>query len=128
MRFPVGSSCFSLLAATLVKRKQGENWPEYDSLPGLDGVKRWTRYERQIGKKFHGWVISSLSLFSPWITDELASTGSDTVDLLDKLLILDPSRRITAAAALDHDWFWTDPMPADPKTCAFLMNQLYYSY
>ena len=44
------------------------------------------------------------------------STGLDTVDLLDKLLILDPSRRITAAAALDHDWFWSDPMPADPKT------------
>jgi serine/threonine-protein kinase BUR1 len=36
--------------------------------------------------------------------------------LLDKLLILDPSRRITAKAALDHDWFWSDPVPADPKT------------
>ena len=47
------------------------------------------------------------------------STGLDTVDLLDKLLILDPSRRITAAAALDHDWFWSDPMPADPKTYVF---------
>ncbi|KAF8504027.1 kinase-like domain-containing protein [Gautieria morchelliformis] len=74
----------------------GDNWPDYDSLPGLDGVKRWSRYDRQIKIKFHG-------------------TGVDTVDLLDKLLILDPSRRITAAAALDHDWFWSDPMPADPK-------------
>ena len=44
------------------------------------------------------------------------STGPETVDLLEKLLILDPARRITAEQALDHDWFWTDPMPADPKT------------
>ncbi|KAF8584345.1 Pkinase-domain-containing protein [Ramaria rubella] len=75
----------------------GDNWPDYDALPGLDGVKRWTRYPRQIKEKFHG-------------------TGTDTVDLLDKLLILDPAHRITAAAALDHDYFWTDPMPADPKS------------
>ncbi|XP_022901989.1 cyclin-dependent kinase 9 [Onthophagus taurus] len=34
-------------------------------------------------------------------------------DLLDKLLILDPSKRIDADAALNHDFFWSDPMPCD---------------
>ena len=35
------------------------------------------------------------------------------VDLLDKLLTLDPKRRIDSDTALNHDFFWTDPMPAD---------------
>ena len=34
-------------------------------------------------------------------------------DLLDKLLTLDPSKRIDADTALNHDFFWTDPMPSD---------------
>lgn len=34
-------------------------------------------------------------------------------DLLDKLLQLDPNSRIDADTALNHDFFWTDPMPCD---------------
>lgn len=34
-------------------------------------------------------------------------------DLLDKLLTLDPNARIDADTALNHDFFWTDPMPCD---------------
>ena len=50
--------------------------------------------------------------------------GPETVDLLDKLLVLNPRERLTAAQALDHDYFWTDPLPADPKTyvTAFLVQ------
>jgi cyclin-dependent kinase 9 len=33
--------------------------------------------------------------------------------LLDKLLQLDPTARIDADSALNHDFFWTDPMPSD---------------
>ncbi len=36
------------------------------------------------------------------------------IDLLDKLLTLDPDQRMSAADALDSDYFWTDPMPT-PK-------------
>ena len=43
------------------------------------------------------------------------SLGKETCDLLDKLLTCNPRERITAAEALDHDYFWTDPLPADPK-------------
>ena len=37
------------------------------------------------------------------------------VDLLRKLLTMDPAKRISAGEALDHDWFWHDPMPCDPS-------------
>ncbi|OWF46340.1 cyclin-dependent kinase 9-like [Mizuhopecten yessoensis] len=35
------------------------------------------------------------------------------LDLLDKLLTLDPSKRLDSDSALNHDFFWTDPMPSD---------------
>ena len=41
----------------------------------------------------------------PYVKDQYA------VDLLDKLLCLCPARRLDANASLDHDFFWTDPMP-----------------
>lgn len=34
-------------------------------------------------------------------------------DLLDKLLQLDPKKRVDADAALNHDFFWNDPLPGD---------------
>lgn len=33
-------------------------------------------------------------------------------DLMIKLLQINPAKRPTAAEALDHVWFWTDPLPA----------------
>ncbi|XP_050368902.1 cyclin-dependent kinase C-1-like [Argentina anserina] len=39
-----------------------------------------------------------------------------TLELLEKLLTLDPSKRISARDALDADYFWTDPLPCDPKS------------
>ena len=41
----------------------------------------------------------------PYVKDQGAC------DLIDKLLLLDPSQRPDADAALMHDFFWTDPMP-----------------
>jgi len=45
------------------------------------------------------------------------SIGPETCDLMDKLLTCNPRERVTASAALDHEYFWTDPLPADPKRC-----------
>ena len=43
----------------------------------------------------------------------LFARDSQALDLLDKLFILDPSKRINSEDALDHDFFWTDPMPSE---------------
>lgn len=37
------------------------------------------------------------------------------VDLVDKLLALDPSKRLSAAEALDHPYFWHDPRVVQPS-------------
>ena len=34
------------------------------------------------------------------------------IDLIDKLLVLDPSKRLDSDGALNHDFFWEDPMPS----------------
>ncbi|KAJ3842637.1 kinase-like domain-containing protein [Lentinula raphanica] len=73
-------------------------WPNYDQLPGCDGMKRFT------------------TAISRKIKQTYESIGPETVDLLDQLLICNPQERITASQALEHDYFWTDPLPADPKT------------
>jgi serine/threonine-protein kinase BUR1 len=41
--------------------------------------------------------------------------GEQAADLMDKLLVLDPRQRLNAFQALDHDYLWTDPLPAEPK-------------
>ena len=43
----------------------------------------------------------------PYVRDQYA------IDLLDKLLCLDPRQRLNADDSLNHDFFYTDPMPAD---------------
>ncbi|GIY92834.1 cyclin-dependent kinase 9 [Caerostris extrusa] len=45
----------------------------------------------------------------PWVKDETA------LELLDKMLQIHPSRRIDSDNALDHDFFWSDPMPCELK-------------
>ncbi|CAI8025615.1 Cyclin-dependent kinase 9 [Geodia barretti] len=34
------------------------------------------------------------------------------IDLIDKLLVLDPKKRLDSDGALNHDFFWEDPMPS----------------
>ncbi|XP_067661671.1 cyclin-dependent kinase 9-like isoform X1 [Haliotis asinina] len=43
----------------------------------------------------------------PYVRDQYA------IDLLDKLLTLDPSKRLDCDTALNHDLFWSDPMPTE---------------
>ncbi|KAJ6571852.1 kinase-like domain-containing protein [Mycena capillaripes] len=73
------------------------SWPNFDSLPGCEGVKRFNPFPRKLKSNYE-------------------HIGKETCDLLDRLLTCNPRERITAAQALDHDYFWTDPMPADPKS------------
>ncbi|XP_045609801.1 cyclin-dependent kinase 9 isoform X1 [Procambarus clarkii] len=53
---------------------------------------------------------------------------SQALDLLDKLLTLDPSKRTDSSSALDHDFFWTDPMPGDLSKMLSQHTQSMFEY
>lgn len=73
-----------------------ENWP------GVENLSKWSKVELQ------GDVPRRVKeILRSYIKDRHA------LDLLDKLLTLDPSKRIDSNSALDHDFFWLDPVPAD---------------
>ena len=49
-------------------------------------------------------------------------------DLLDKLLTLEPYKRIDSDTSLNHDFFWTDPMPTDLSKMLAQHNQSMFEY
>lgn len=50
------------------------------------------------------------------MNQRFATLRHSAQDLLFKMLYLDPSKRISAGEALDHDYFWgTDPAPCHPS-------------
>ncbi|KAI8066943.1 kinase-like domain-containing protein [Gilbertella persicaria] len=71
-----------------------DNMPGWDMLPDANKV-RFEPSTRHVREEYSHY-------------DTLAG------DLMDKLLILDPKRRLTALEALEHDYFYTMPLPADP--------------
>ena len=90
-------------------------WPNYDALPGCEGVKRFNQtYSKKLRAAYERLELVIRNPPKPNTT--FTSIGTETCDLMDKLLTCNPSDRITASQALDHDYFWTDPLPADPKT------------
>ena len=68
--------------------------------PGVENLDLYTKMELPKGSKRR--VKERLK---PYVKDAQAC------DLIDKLLWLDPSKRINSDDALNHDFFWTDPMP-----------------
>ncbi|XP_021887086.1 cyclin-dependent kinase C-2-like [Carica papaya] len=73
------------------------NWPGVSLIPWYDNLKPTRPMKRRVREVFQHF-------------DSLA------LDLLERLLTLDPSQRICAIDALDADYFWTDPLPCDPKS------------
>ncbi|KAL2298015.1 hypothetical protein Nmel_016976 [Mimus melanotis] len=64
------------------------------------------------------------------VKDRLKAYVKDpyALDLIDKLLVLDPAQRIDSDDALNHDFFWSDPMPSDLKNMLSTHNQSMFEY
>lgn len=71
----------------LVGMPTEETWPGFSKLPGAKDIVLEEKY------------------FCP-LQERFKNFPQHAVDLLQKLLTLDPAKRITAAEAMDHDYFW----------------------
>ncbi|CAO2828937.1 unnamed protein product [Amaranthus hypochondriacus] len=74
-------------------------WPGFSKLPHVR-AKYVTHQYNQLRKKFPATSFTG----SPVLSDA-------GFDLLNRLLTYDPEKRITADAALKHDWFREVPLP-----------------
>ncbi|XP_059613626.1 cyclin-dependent kinase 9 [Phlebotomus argentipes] len=73
-----------------------EVWPDVENLELYSKMELPMNYTRKVKERLRHYV-----------------KDPQGCDLLDKLLQLDPKSRIDADTALNHDFFWTDPMPTD---------------
>ncbi|KAL2946910.1 hypothetical protein AAZX31_20G042400 [Glycine max] len=78
------------------------NWPGVSKTPWYNQFKPTRPMKRRLREVFRHFDRHAL-------------------ELLEKMLTLDLAQRITAKDALDAEYFWTDPLPCDPKSH-------YYSY
>jgi len=85
--------------------------------PGVSNLDLFSKLEIPRGSKRR--VKERLK---PYVKDQFAC------DLIDKLLSLDPSKRLDADNALNHDLFWTDPMPCSLERMLGNYNQSMFEY
>ncbi|XP_003424012.1 cyclin-dependent kinase 9 isoform X2 [Nasonia vitripennis] len=100
---------------TLISQLCGSITP--DVWPGVDALELFNKMELIQGQK-----RKVKDRLRPYVKDPYAC------DLLDKLLILDPSRRFDSDSALNHDFFWTDPMPCDLSKMLAQHTQSMFEY
>lgn len=89
-----------------------ETMPGWRLLPGVEGFDK----SQQLWKNSGRTVRADASHYDTEIF----------ADLLDKILVLDPKRRLTADEALDHDWFWSEPFPTEPSRMREFMSSHEY--
>jgi len=82
------------LIAQLCGAISAEVWPGVESLNLFKDMEIPRGVKRRVKERL-----------KPYVKDAFAC------DLIDKLLSLDPTKRLDADNALNHDFFWTDPMP-----------------
>ena len=82
--------------------------------PGVEKLEFYNKLELEKGKTRK--VKERLEVY---VKDRHA------LDLLDKLLVLDPKQRIDSDTALNHDFFWQEPMPSDLKVISDLKMSMF---
>ncbi|XP_027629795.1 cyclin-dependent kinase 9 [Tupaia chinensis] len=75
-----------------------EVWPNVDKYELFEKLELVKGQKRKVKDRLKAYVRDPYAL-----------------DLIDKLLVLDPAQRIDSDDALNHDFFWSDPMPSDLK-------------
>ncbi|KDP36429.1 hypothetical protein JCGZ_08698 [Jatropha curcas] len=73
------------------------NWPGVSKTPWYNNFKPTRPMKRRLREVFRHFDRHAL-------------------ELLERMLMLDPSQRISAKDALDAEYFWTDPLPCDPRS------------
>lgn len=99
-RFPIMQGNTEQQQLSLISQLCGSFVPEV--WPGVEELEQYKAID--LSKTQRRKVMERLK---PYVKDLYGC------DLLDKLLTLDPKRRLDADTALNHDFFWTDPMPCD---------------
>lgn len=62
------------------------------------------------------------------IKKKFGNFGDDVVDLLEKMLMLDPNKRISAKDALNHPYFSNDPKPSSSEDIAKIVTDFLSEY
>jgi len=99
------------LIAQLCGTISAEVWPGVESMDLFNKLEMPKGAKRRVKERL-----------KPYVKDALAC------DLIDKLLSLDPSKRLDADNALNHDFFWTDPMPCSLERMLGTHNQSMFEY
>lgn len=100
---------------TLISQLCGAIKPE--SWPGVEKLELFNKLElprddkRKVKERLHKFVKDQFAL-----------------DLLDKLLTIDPSKRANSDEALNHDMFWVDPLPQDLDMMLSRHNKSMFEY
>ncbi len=99
-RTPILQGSTEQAQLTLISQLCGSITPEV--WPGVERLELFTKLELIKGQRRR--VKERLKVYIK---------SADALDLLDKLLTLDPAHRIDSDSALNHDFFWNDPLPTD---------------
>ena len=99
-RIPIMQGSSEQHQLTLISQLCGSITTEV--FPGVENLDGFSKVELPKGQK-----RKVKDRLKHYVRDQYA------LDLLDKLLCIDPKQRFDADTALNHDFFWVDPMPTD---------------